>query len=332
MSETWEVVSGYRVVEYSDPMIFKFDPDTKAIEKITKQILVSGEKNSQYIRFETDRYFDGIDLTGKRIQIIYLGSSGLSDINEVVNVECTDTSLRFGWVVPGNACFDPGDMCFSIEFIANDYVLKSRKYDLNVTEGLNGGNVIPEPEEGVWYIELQERCDEILTKAETASTNAANIMNSIASPTVAPTAASMEDTSAVYVYTGSEDGYTYGNWYYYDAGASEWVSGGVYASTTILVDKTLRVPGRAAEAVAVRNAIQEASTEGAEALTTAVTNLQTQAASDHTRLQTQISQLSSDAETAVHSETIINIIKLTRAEYEGITAKNPETLYIVQDD
>lgn len=43
--------------------------------------------------------------------------------------------------------------------------------------------------------------------------------------------ANMTDTTKNYVYTGSESGYTAGNWYYYNG--STWVSGGVYQSTGI---------------------------------------------------------------------------------------------------
>ena len=46
------------------------------------------------------------------------------------------------------------------------------------------------------------------------------------STTAASTVAAMTDTSKIYVYTGSETGYTNGNWYYYDGSA--WVSGGVF--------------------------------------------------------------------------------------------------------
>ena len=46
------------------------------------------------------------------------------------------------------------------------------------------------------------------------------------SPTPVSTVAEMTDESAVYLYTGSETGYTAGNWYYYDGTA--WTSGGVY--------------------------------------------------------------------------------------------------------
>ena len=46
------------------------------------------------------------------------------------------------------------------------------------------------------------------------------------SPTPVATVAEMTDESAVYLYTGSETGYTAGNWYYYNGTA--WTSGGTY--------------------------------------------------------------------------------------------------------
>lgn len=55
-------------------------------------------------------------------------------------------------------------------------------------------------------------------------------------PLVAATAAAMTDHTRVYVYTGSESGYTNGNWYYWDGSA--WASGGVYNSSAVNVDST----------------------------------------------------------------------------------------------
>lgn len=46
------------------------------------------------------------------------------------------------------------------------------------------------------------------------------------STTAVATAAEMTDTSIIYVYLGSETGYTNGNWYYYNGSA--WVSGGAF--------------------------------------------------------------------------------------------------------
>ena len=68
------------------------------------------------------------------------------------------------------------------------------------------------------------------------------------SPLVAATAADMTDHDKVYVYVGSETGYTSGNWYYWNGTA--WASGGVYNSTAFVTDTTLTQAGKAADAKA----------------------------------------------------------------------------------
>ena len=57
-------------------------------------------------------------------------------------------------------------------------------------------------------------------------TEISNLRAAVGSPLVASTVAEMTNTGKVYVYTGSEAGYTAGNWYYWNGSA--WVSGGVY--------------------------------------------------------------------------------------------------------
>ena len=61
-----------------------------------------------------------------------------------------------------------------------------------------------------------------------------NLQGLVGTPLTAATAASMTNTNKIYVYTGSETGYTNGNWYYYDGTA--WVSGGVYNSIAMNMD------------------------------------------------------------------------------------------------
>ena len=65
---------------------------------------------------------------------------------------------------------------------------------------------------------------------------------------VARTSSDMINPSYIYLYVGSQSGYTFGDWYYYDG--SNWVSGGVYG-TGAGIDNTLSVEGRAADAKAV---------------------------------------------------------------------------------
>lgn len=46
--------------------------------------------------------------------------------------------------------------------------------------------------------------------------------------TVVGTVAEMTDTSSVYLYNGTETGYTAGHWYFYNSGTSAWTDGGSY--------------------------------------------------------------------------------------------------------
>ena len=266
MAENWTPVPGFDVKPYSDELVFDFDHKTKAISPIKNQVLVTGEKNSQYIRFRSDRYFDGIDLVGKEIQIIYLAPGEVADINSAVNAEYTDDKIQFGWIVPAGACYETGTMGFSIEFVDDDYVLKSKKYEIKVQEGLNGAAVVPEPTDEVWYIELQERCARTLAKAEEAAAALDEILaakeaveNEIeafgGTPLTARTASAMTDTSKVYVYTGSETGFTAGHWYYFDG--TIWTDGGVYNAVAVVTDPTLSKEGQAADALAVKEALEE---------------------------------------------------------------------------
>lgn len=66
------------------------------------------------------------------------------------------------------------------------------------------------------------------------------------SPLTASTVAGMTDHTKVYVYTGSETGYTSGHWYFWNGSA--WTDGGVYNAEAINTDTTLSISGAAADA------------------------------------------------------------------------------------
>lgn len=87
------------------------------------------------------------------------------------------------------------------------------------------------------------------------SNQIAALQGAVGAPQVAATAAAMTDTSKIYVYTGSESGYTAGNWYYYDGSA--WVSGGVYNAVAVNTDTTLSVAGMAADAKATGDQVAD---------------------------------------------------------------------------
>lgn len=75
----------------------------------------------------------------------------------------------------------------------------------------------------------------------------------VGSPMVAETVSAMTDYSKIYVYVGSETGYTNGNWYYWNGSA--WTSGGVYNSSAVETDTSLSVSGKPADAKAVGDAL-----------------------------------------------------------------------------
>lgn len=97
------------------------------------------------------------------------------------------------------------------------------------------------------------------TADTTLSGQISALQAAVGSPLVASTAAAMVDTTKIYVYTGSETGYTAGNWYYYDGSA--WVSGGVYNSVAVQTDATLTAAGVAADAKKVGDELTELKSE-----------------------------------------------------------------------
>lgn len=174
MNEVYEYMDGYdHSNSYSDDMIFEVSKEDKSISVIRKQTLISGERNSQYIAFQMPRYYDGIDLSEKNIEVIYVTETGISDINKVINVRRNEEYLLFGWVVPGGALQDPGTLSFCIEFAGDEYVMKTMPVGVEVFDGMNGSDIMVEPTGQVWYMQIQNLCSETLEKAQNHETNAA---------------------------------------------------------------------------------------------------------------------------------------------------------------
>lgn len=74
-------------------------------------------------------------------------------------------------------------------------------------------------------------------------------MGQIGAPYIATTVAGMTDKTRVYVYQGSESGYTSGNWYYWNGSA--WTPGGTYNSAAVDTDKTLTQSDKPADSAIV---------------------------------------------------------------------------------
>lgn len=157
MEEIYEYVDGYdNSNDYNDTLVFKISQKDKRIETIKEQPLLTGEQNSQYIRFELPRYYDGIDLSEKSIEVIYIAPDSSGDINKVINVRRSEDTIQFGWVVPGPALLTSGVLAFCIEFVSDGYTMKTRQIELEVIDGMDGSAVVPEPAEQEWYVLLRE--------------------------------------------------------------------------------------------------------------------------------------------------------------------------------
>ena len=96
------------------------------------------------------------------------------------------------------------------------------------------------------YDEIARLDGDIDGLADDLDNEVAALRSQIGSPLVANTAEEMTNINKVYVYTGSETGYTAGHWYYFDGTA--WTDGGVYNAVAVQTDKTLTVPDMPADA------------------------------------------------------------------------------------
>lgn len=102
---------------------------------------------------------------------------------------------------------------------------------------------------------LQDYTTKLIAKEKTIFAT----KDQVGSPLVASTVAEMTDHDKIYVYVGSETGYTSGNWYYWDGSA--WVSGGIYNSEGFVLDDTLTSATLPAQAKAVGDKVNQLSEE-----------------------------------------------------------------------
>lgn len=115
-SDEWTPLSNYRWFdnyEYGNEQLSTIDSH-KNITVDDSQINIYGEVNSQFIPFEMNRKYDGIDITKMAISIHFLTSSGEHYACRPVNVEYCDSKIRFAWLIDANASSARGNIKFEV--------------------------------------------------------------------------------------------------------------------------------------------------------------------------------------------------------------------------
>lgn len=67
-----------------------------------------------------DRYYDGIDLVGKLIQIHYINENKDEDYDNAVNIQYTSNKIRFAWLVDQGVTYLAGEVLFEIRVIGSN--------------------------------------------------------------------------------------------------------------------------------------------------------------------------------------------------------------------
>lgn len=120
--------------------------------------------------------------------------------------------------------------CITADIISSGNVIEkswhSKNISISVGGHINNDDSEDIPEEDVPTI--NQRLNNLDSKVGRLQTTVNGMANG--SPTPVSTVAEMTEHDKVYLYTGSETGYTAGNWYYWDGSA--WTSGGTYGGAT----------------------------------------------------------------------------------------------------
>lgn len=138
---------------YEDEHISYVD-DKKNVKVNEYQVNLTQEENSQYIPFEMNRYYDGIDLMDPTMKITFYFENiegGYAE-TEAINVEYNDTKIRLGFLVPKEATLVAGKLKFEIHATGVDpfggrYLFKTKtNEDIEILESLQGnGDYIIDP-------------------------------------------------------------------------------------------------------------------------------------------------------------------------------------------
>lgn len=181
----WELLDNYAFFPNYEDSVFSTVID-KSMSTITG-VTYSGEKNSQYIVFISDRYYDGIDLSEKLINICYTlndeAKSGGSDAP--INVYRNENQIKFGWLIPPSCTASDYTITLGILIVGKeyeqDYVWKTNTTQYSIQKGFICGEGIVEPDED-WFeqflIAMDSKKNESIIDIQEQTNTSLNIIDS----------------------------------------------------------------------------------------------------------------------------------------------------------
>lgn len=164
--------------EYKDENYSTIDEE-KNITINPKQINLTQESNSQFIPFKMNRYYDGVDLMGKTLLVVFENKDGQGEPITPINVEYSTDKIRFGLLATKNFTAVEGEVKIEIQAIGStskgdEYIFKTRSGSMNIEKSLAGNGII-EPD-GTWMTsfitQITEKVGEAEVAAQTAKTSA----------------------------------------------------------------------------------------------------------------------------------------------------------------
>lgn len=181
MAEEFVSLTTHETVPYVDTKIVPIV--NKAVQSFEGQLSLSGESYSQYVVFEMDRYYDGIDLTSPDLflQIAYVCANGTGDSCPAYNVSYSDEHVRFAWLVPPGAVRTPGIlkvMPYAYGTVdGKEYILKTAYAEYTIHETINLESSIEEPTDN-WYVQFLSQIQKVGNFADAIDTAMINAQTS----------------------------------------------------------------------------------------------------------------------------------------------------------
>lgn len=188
--ETFVRSNNYEWYEnYQDTNYSTVDNTTKSIKVNPAQLSITQEENSQVIPFTMDRYWEGMDLTQMSLRIHFKNKDKDESFAVPINVEYSDYTIRFIWLLDILSTQVAGDLTF--EIMATGVNEKGNNYTwrtlpdgkLIVKESLSGNGAIKPSDDWLTQyfndIDLRiAKANEAVNLAEAAATRALEAANS----------------------------------------------------------------------------------------------------------------------------------------------------------